>query len=145
MVCEFLLSRDVIQLCVYIHPLFFVFPSHFVHQRALNRVELCSRFSLVVYFIHSINSVWGFPSGPVVEESACPCRKCGFDPWVEKISWRMKSQPTPVLLPGKSYGKRSLVGCSPWGHQRVRRLTEHACDSVYQRLNCDSESCEVAS
>ena len=27
--------------------------------------------------------------------------------------------PAPVLLPGKSYGRRSLVGCSPWGH-RVR-------------------------
>ena len=26
-----------------------------------------------------------------------------------------KIQPTPVLLPGKSYGWRSLVGCSPWG------------------------------
>ena len=25
--------------------------------------------------------------------------------------------PTPVLLPGKSHGWRSLVGCSPWGHQ----------------------------
>ena len=24
-------------------------------------------------------------------------------------------QPTPVLLPGKSHGQRSLVGCSPWG------------------------------
>ena len=24
--------------------------------------------------------------------------------------------PTPVLLPGKSHGQRSLVGCSPWGH-----------------------------
>jgi len=24
--------------------------------------------------------------------------------------------PTPVLLPGKSHGRRSLVGCSPWGH-----------------------------
>ena len=24
-------------------------------------------------------------------------------------------QPTPVLLPGKSHGRRSLVGCSPWG------------------------------
>ena len=26
-------------------------------------------------------------------------------------------QPTPVLLPGKSHGWRSLVGCSPWGHE----------------------------
>ena len=24
--------------------------------------------------------------------------------------------PTPVLLPGKSHGQRSLVGCRPWGH-----------------------------
>ena len=25
--------------------------------------------------------------------------------------------PIPVLLPGKSHGRRSLVGCSPWGHE----------------------------
>ena len=37
------------------------------------------------------------------------------DPWVGKISWRRKWQPTPVLLPGKSHGWRSLVGYSPWG------------------------------
>ena len=30
--------------------------------------------------------------------------------------WRRQWQPTPVLLPGKSHGRRSLVGCSPWGH-----------------------------
>ena len=30
-------------------------------------------------------------------------------------TWRRKWQPTPVLLPGKSHGRRSLVGCSPWG------------------------------
>ena len=40
---------------------------------------------------------------------------------IEKISrckgyhWRRQWQPTPVLLPGKSHGRRSLVGCSPWG------------------------------
>ena len=32
-------------------------------------------------------------------------------------SWRRQWQPTPVLLPGKSHGQRSLVGCSPWGHE----------------------------
>ena len=31
------------------------------------------------------------------------------------IYWRRQWQPTPVLLPGKSYGWRSLVGCGPWG------------------------------
>ena len=45
------------------------------------------------------------------------CRRLGFDPWVRKISWRRKWQPTPVFLPGKSHGRRSLVGYSPWGHK----------------------------
>ena len=34
---------------------------------------------------------------------------------IRKISQRMQWPPTPVLLPGKSHGRRSLVGCSPWG------------------------------
>ena len=29
--------------------------------------------------------------------------------------WKRQCHPTPVLLPGKSHGRRSLVGCSPWG------------------------------
>ena len=41
----------------------------------------------------------------------------GFDPWVRKIPWRRKWQPTPVLLPGESHGQRSLAGYSPWGHK----------------------------
>ena len=43
-------------------------------------------------------------------------RRPGFDPWVWKIPWRRKWQPTPVILPGKSQGQRSLEGYSPWGH-----------------------------
>ena len=41
--------------------------------------------------------------------------------WVTSLSlstfmhWRRKWQPTPVFLPGESHGRRSLVGCSPWG------------------------------
>ena len=31
--------------------------------------------------------------------------------------WRRQWHPTPVLLPGKSHGQRSLVGCSPWGRE----------------------------
>ena len=33
------------------------------------------------------------------------------------VRWRRQWHPTPVLLPGKSHGWRSLVGCSPWGHK----------------------------
>ena len=40
-----------------------------------------------------------------------------FHPWVGKIPWRSKWQSTPVLLPGKSHGLRSLVGYSPWGRK----------------------------
>ena len=61
-------------------------------------------------------------------ESACQCRRLrrhGFDPWVRKIPWRMKWQPTAVFLPGESYGQRSLVGCSPGGHKESD-TTEHA-------------------
>ena len=42
-----------------------------------------------------------------------------FDPWVEKIPWRRKWQPTPVFLPGKSHGQRSLVGYTPWGSKEL--------------------------
>ena len=31
--------------------------------------------------------------------------------------WRRRWHPTPVLLPGKSHGQRSLVGCGPWGRE----------------------------
>ena len=33
--------------------------------------------------------------------------------------WRRQWHPTPVLLPGKSHGQRSLVGCHPWGHEEL--------------------------
>ena len=41
--------------------------------------------------------------------------RCGFDPWVGKIPWRRKWQPTPVFLAEESLGQRSLVGYRPWG------------------------------
>ena len=57
----------------------------------------------------------GFPGGSVLKRSICQCRRWGFDPWVWKIPWRRKWQPTPVFFPGKSYAQRSLVGYGPWG------------------------------
>ena len=39
---------------------------------------------------------------------------------VGKIPWRRKWQLTPVFLPGKSHGQRSLVGYSPWGYKKVK-------------------------
>ena len=66
-------------------------------------------------FLKAILNCRGFPGG---KEPACECRRCkrcGFYPWVRKIPWRRKWQPTPVFLPGASHGQRRLVGYSPWG------------------------------
>ena len=45
--------------------------------------------------------------------------RCGFNPWVRKIPWRRKWQPTPVFLPGKSHEHRSLADSSPRDCKRV--------------------------
>ena len=44
-----------------------------------------------------------------------------WETWVWSLGWedpwRRKWQPTPVFLPRKSHGQRSLIGYSPWGHK----------------------------
>ena len=71
----------------------------------------------------------GFPSGPVDKEFASPWRRhrrYSFDPWLRKILWRRKWHPTPVCLPGKFHGQRSLEGYSPRGLKELvmtERLT----------------------
>ena len=70
--------------------------------------------------VPSHRSCWGFPAGTNGKEPACPCRRHkrpGFASWVGKIPWRRVWQPTPVFLPGKSHGQRSLESYSPWGHR----------------------------
>ena len=72
--------------------------------------------------VNKICNNWDFNGFPwwFRGESIClQCRRPRFNPWVRKILWRRKWQPTPVLLPGKSQGRRSLVGYSPWGHKEV--------------------------
>ena len=59
----------------------------------------------------------GFPYGSDGKASAYKCGRPGFDLWVGKFPWRRKWKPTPVILPGKSHGRRSPVGYSPWGRK----------------------------
>jgi len=54
------------------------------------------------------------------KKSTCHCRRFGFIPWVWKIPWGRKWQPTLIFLPGESQGQRSLEGYSTWGCKRVR-------------------------
>ena len=56
---------------------------------------------------------------------ACQCRRYrifGFNPWVGKITWRRKWQPTPVFLHGKSHGRRSLVGYGSQESYTIQQL-----------------------
>ena len=55
----------------------------------------------------------GFPGGSVVEYPPANAGDAGSLPGSGRFPWRRKWQPTPVFLPGKSQGQRSLVGYSP--------------------------------
>ena len=63
----------------------------------------------------SIRNPW-WHSG---KETACQSRRCGFNPRVGRTPWRMELPPTPIFLPGKSHGQRSLGNYSPWGPKRI--------------------------
>ena len=59
-------------------------------------------------------------------------------------TWRRQWQPTPVLLPGKPHGWRSLVGCSPWGREEsdtTERLHFHFSLSCIGEGNGDPLQC----
>ena len=100
---------------------------------------------LVITYLHlSLNLAFNldeiiqyvsFPGGASGKEPACQCRRCKrcrFDPWAGKILWRRTWQPTPVFLPGESYGQRSLAGYSPRGHTEsdITEATQHTCTHI---------------
>ena len=68
------------------------------------------------YSVKSSSPRQGFPGGASGKEPACQCRRWKtreLNTGVGKILWRRAWQPTPVFLPGKSPGQRSLLGYSP--------------------------------
>ena len=67
----------------------------------------------------AVSIILGFPGGSDGKESTRKCGRAGFDPRVRKIPWRREWLPTPILLPGKFHGQRSLAGYSPWGHKEL--------------------------
>ena len=69
--------------------------------------------SLVAQMVKCLPTMWETQSPREVQLNL----PGSFNPWVRKISGRRKWQPTPVFLPGKSHGRRSLVGYSPWGRK----------------------------
>ena len=71
----------------------------------------------------------GFPGSAAVENPPAnvgDTGDVGLIPSLGKVPWRTKWQPTPVFLPGKSHGQRSLAGYSPWDCKELDR-SKHAC------------------
>ena len=66
------------------------------------------RISLQFFIGPQTKPMKDFPGGSGGQRACLQCGRPGFDPWVGKIPWRRKCQPTPVLLPGKSHRRRSL-------------------------------------
>ena len=60
-----------------------------------------------------------FPWWPRRKSICLQCGRPRFNFWVGKIPWRRQWQPIPVVLPGKSHGRRSLVAYSPRGHKEL--------------------------
>ena len=62
----------------------------------------------------------GFPGVSEVKESVSNVGDSGSSPGLRRSPGGGRAlQPTPVFLPGKSHGQKSLVGYSPWSHKRV--------------------------
>ena len=104
------------------------------------RVSEISWKKLCIGVLHSVDICWAF-----IMHRGLPrwCsgqgrrpKRCEFNPWVRRILWRRKWQPTPIFLPRQFYGWRVLIGYSPWSH-RVRHdwvcMYTHASDSTNHR------------
>ena len=83
----------------------------------------------------------GLPKWLSGKESACQCRRHErprFNPWVRKIPWRRKEQPSSVFWPGESHGHRACRRLQSMGSQRVRHnwATEHTTFSKEKKKGC---------
>jgi len=128
--CHFLLQcmkgkseSEVAQLCPTLRdPTVCSLPGSSVHGISQARVLEWGAIAFSSMYIYMHIYKLGLPWWLGGKDFTCQCRRLGFNPWVRKIPWRRKWQPTSVFLPGKSHGQKSLASYRPWGCKRV----EHA-------------------
>ena len=105
--------------------------SHASQEDACSLGEPTQNDDSLSFFFSSVNfphlPTWGLPRWLNDRESTCQHRSLRFNPWVGKISWSRKWQPTPVFLPRKSHGQRTAA---------VHRVTElgrieHVCTRAH--------------
>ena len=80
--------------------------------------------------LHKSNQRKGLPWWLSGKESSCNAghKRYKFNPWIRKIPWKKAWQPTPVFLPGESYGQRSWQAPVHWvtkGQTCLKLLSTH--------------------
>ena len=101
------------------HPVFLALYIKSIYPR---QIQVESDFKRKFKKGGDIRICMGSLGGTGDKKSACQSRiykRCGFNPWIEKIPWKRPWQPTPVFLPGESHEQRRLVGYSPKGHKEL--------------------------
>ena len=98
------------------HPFTF---SPYTADFELQRFSHCSACVPVLHPQSAFDLSPGLPWCLRDKESTSQWRRHEFNPWVGKIPWRRKCQPSLVFLPREFHGQRILAGHSPWG-RRVR-------------------------
>ena len=108
---------------------------------SLHYKSYLGRFCVHIH-VHTQSSLRGTVlfGGNSGKEPICQCRshkRHEFSSWVGKILWRRKWKPTPVFLPGKSYGQKSLVDyIQSRGSQSQTRLRAHSHTHTYAQRVC---------
>ena len=77
---------------------------------------------------------WSFPGSSDGKIICLQCWRPGFNPWVGKITWRRKQQPTQVPLPGKFHGWRNLVGYSHGVAKSQTQVSDFAFTFTFHKL-----------
>ena len=77
-----------------------------------SHLPLCPKFCTFLLFHDPFTGLWAEESRKAPDQSVYCCK-------VKTKCRRRQRHPTPVLLPGKSHGWRSLVGYSPWGCEEL--------------------------
>ena len=101
-----------VDMCI---PFFILFQRNIIAMLIRANNGSVSSYMFLYLWIDKSNLSEGFPVWSAGEESTFNAGDASSIHWVGKIPWRRKWQPTPVCLPEKSCGQRSLVGYSPWG------------------------------
>ena len=77
---------------------------------------------------------WLAPAHGVLKSQPASARDGRFHAWVKKIPWRREWQPTPIFLPGKSHGQRSLEGYSPHSSKESDSTKQLSIQSCFREV-----------